>query len=168
MDNLSESVVRADSHSHHICIDPEGEMIEPHSPKHMTESSSKFNATFAPEFRILRLVFCDSKQTKLPSKCILNCYRFSVPKSSHIQTHIANVLLILLSLRYVATVEKMNRLISERMMIKVCSSHSVIRSTRIEWLNMKASALSGHFDRINMRRSRQQIAWSIESSMKHN
>lgn len=39
MDNLSESVVRADSHSHHICIDPEGEIIEPHSPKHMTESS---------------------------------------------------------------------------------------------------------------------------------
>lgn len=41
MDNLSENA-RSDTHSHHICIDPEGE-VEPNSPKTITESSSKFN-----------------------------------------------------------------------------------------------------------------------------
>ncbi|KAL7048432.1 hypothetical protein ACKWTF_003349 [Chironomus riparius] len=38
MDNLPE---RSDTHSHHICIDTEGE-VEPISPKTITESSSKF------------------------------------------------------------------------------------------------------------------------------
>lgn len=42
MDNLNENVRSQDTHSHHICIDPEGEM-EPNSPKTITESSSKFN-----------------------------------------------------------------------------------------------------------------------------
>ena len=37
MDNLPE---RSDTHSHHICIDTEGE-VEPISPKTITESSSK-------------------------------------------------------------------------------------------------------------------------------
>lgn len=42
MDNLNENVRSQDTHSHHICIDPEGEM-EQNSPKTITESSSKFN-----------------------------------------------------------------------------------------------------------------------------
>lgn len=41
MDNLPDPVMRPDSHSHQICIEAD-EVVEPNSPKTITESSSEF------------------------------------------------------------------------------------------------------------------------------
>lgn len=158
MDNLSESVVRADSHSHHICIDPEGEMVEPHSPKHMTESSSEFTQRFLSEISVFlyRFNFCDSKSTKLLTlrEASSIVYRFSKQSHSPLKVQ-CPVEIVYFGLRdfflfselWSVRVsrptrrrEKMKCSISEcTLMIKVCSSHIEILSVSSEWFSTESN-----------------------------